>query len=505
MNRTRKFFANVFFSALLSLTTMIAGFILPKTMLVNYGSEVNGLVSSITQFVGYFTIVEAGLAAAAIFSLYKPLAEKNQKEINDVVSTTKQFYYKSGLVFLFLISILALVYPLIVKTSVLQKIDIVFLIFIIGATGVLDFFTLAKYRTLLTADQKLYVISIASIVGVIINTFIIVLLSNIKFNIVLVRLIALIAILIRSSILIIYVKKKYPKISFNERPRKDLLNKRWDALYLQILGSFQNGAPYILLSTFSTLINVSIYSIYNMIMMGVNNLLSIFISGLSSSFGEIIAKKDTSTLQKAYDEFEYIYYNLLTITYSLTFILILPFIKVYTIGITDANYIILEVAILFVLNGLFYNTKTPQGMLIHSAGFYKETKIQTTIQASIIVVLGIILTPKLGVSGVLIASIVSNVYRTIDLIYFVPKYITKMDRKKTISRLIKITILGILIILTGKSLIGEINNYVSWLINSIKMILMSITFILLFDYLFERKMLKAFLLRVKMLFKRKKI
>ena len=66
---------------------MIAGFIVPKIMLLNYGSEINGLVSSITQFINYFVIVEAGLTAAAVF-LYKPLAE-NQHKINEVVSTTK--------------------------------------------------------------------------------------------------------------------------------------------------------------------------------------------------------------------------------------------------------------------------------------------------------------------------------------------------------------------------------------------------------------------------------
>ena len=40
----------------------------------------------------------------------------------------------------------------------------------------------------------------------------------------------------------------------------------------------------------------------------------------------------------------------------------------------------------------FYNIKTPQGMLVISAGLYKETRIQTITQALIIVVLGVILT-----------------------------------------------------------------------------------------------------------------
>ena len=56
---------------------MIAEFIIPCIMLKYYGSEINGLVSSINQFIVYFNLVEAGLSGAAIYVLYKPLAGKN--------------------------------------------------------------------------------------------------------------------------------------------------------------------------------------------------------------------------------------------------------------------------------------------------------------------------------------------------------------------------------------------------------------------------------------------
>ena len=45
---------------------MIAGFITPRFMLTAYGSEINGLISSILQFISYFNLVEAGLSSAAV-------------------------------------------------------------------------------------------------------------------------------------------------------------------------------------------------------------------------------------------------------------------------------------------------------------------------------------------------------------------------------------------------------------------------------------------------------
>ena len=91
MSRTKHFFYNTLSTALLQLLTLLAGFIVPKTMLVYYGSEINGLISSILQFIAYFNLVEAGLSGAAIYALYNPLAQNDQGSINGIVSAAKRF------------------------------------------------------------------------------------------------------------------------------------------------------------------------------------------------------------------------------------------------------------------------------------------------------------------------------------------------------------------------------------------------------------------------------
>ena len=81
-SRSKKFFYNTLFMALLQLVNIPAALIVPRIMLLFYGSEINGLVSSIYQVINYFTLVEAGLSAAAIYALYKPLAEGDNKRIH---------------------------------------------------------------------------------------------------------------------------------------------------------------------------------------------------------------------------------------------------------------------------------------------------------------------------------------------------------------------------------------------------------------------------------------
>lgn len=503
MSRTKKFIYNSITTAMLQICVMFVGFILPRIMLKYYGSEINGLVSSLTQFINYFNLVEAGLSSAAVYALYKPLADKNKDAISEVVSTTKKFYFKAGYIFVCLVIALAIIYPYILNNTILAKYEIFILTIILGASGFLDFFTLAKYRALLTADQKVYVISISTIIYYILNTIIIAVLASFGVNIIFTRLIALLAILIRSIILKIYVNKKYKYIDYKYKTNNQLLNKRWDALYLQILGTIQTGAPVVILTLCQSLVTVSIYTIYNMIIGGINGILSIFSNGLSSSFGDIIIRKEEQTLKKATKDFEYIYYNVITVIYSVAMVTIMPFVELYTRGISDANYYLPIVGALFVINGFLYNLKTPQGMLVISAGLYKETRKQSTIQGVIILVLGFALAPRYGIIGVLIAAIASNVYRDIDLLIFIPRKLTHLPIVETLIKQIKSILLIVLIILTCSMIQYKIASYHEWIIFAIICCIISIIEILVYDMLFCRKDLKSIFNRIKELFRRK--
>ena len=76
--KKNKTFTNTIFSILLQLVTIISGFIIPRLLLSTFGSEVNGLVSSINQFLNYITLIEGGLTGVITASLYKPLLNKDK-------------------------------------------------------------------------------------------------------------------------------------------------------------------------------------------------------------------------------------------------------------------------------------------------------------------------------------------------------------------------------------------------------------------------------------------
>ena len=72
--RSKKAIYNIITSIILQLIMIVYGFVVPKIIINNFGSDVNGLVSSITQFLAYITLLESGFGPVVKSALYKPIA-----------------------------------------------------------------------------------------------------------------------------------------------------------------------------------------------------------------------------------------------------------------------------------------------------------------------------------------------------------------------------------------------------------------------------------------------
>ena len=502
MNRTQKFALNSLTSMISQIVVMAAGMITPRLMIATYGSEMNGLVSSLNQFISYITLVEAGIGGAAIYSLYKPIAEQDQNRISSIVVAAKKSYRQAGYIFSAGIFILAVVYGFLSNAENVSFGTIFILTIILGVNGCFDFFFVAGDRVLLTADQRNYIISLATIINTVLRTLIICVMAAHHMNVLLLYGCAASLILIKAGIIVCYSRNNYSYIDKNAYPDKSAMEKRWEVIYQQILGIVQTGAPTVLATILLNLVSVSVYSIYNMVISGINGVLSIFISGLPAGFGDLIARNEDTTLRKTVSEFEVAYYYILSIVYGLAYALIMPFVSVYTRGLSDSNYYYPLLGAVIVINGLLYNIKTPQSMLIVSAGMYKETRWRVTIQGLIIIVCGAIGGQVAGMVGIMLGSCLSNLYRTIDLLFFTPKYITHASPLKSVLRMILVIVNIVLIY--GASLVYSpiCVSYLQWIKLAIVYGIWAVIVVTVSAYALERKEFLSVMRRVLSLVKR---
>lgn len=105
-DRKQRLKLNSITSLVNQLLTLACGFVFPKLILQFYGSSVNGLVTSITQFLNIITFLDLGVGTVVTSSLYKPLATNDVDEISRIFVSAKRFFRKIAIVFLIYIAIL---------------------------------------------------------------------------------------------------------------------------------------------------------------------------------------------------------------------------------------------------------------------------------------------------------------------------------------------------------------------------------------------------------------
>ena len=436
-NRTGAFISNTLSTLLLQIITIIVGFIVPRSIIGAYGSATNGLVTSITQLVGYIQLVEAGISSAAVFQLYAPLAKGDVSEVSRIVSAAKGFYYKSGGIFTAGLLALALVYPLAVDVHGMSATEVFVLVLALGATAFLDFFTLAKYQVLLTATQHNWVIQLGTIVYKVLYALVVISLASPGIPIAAIYVVAIVPIVLRSLVLIFYAKRHYPEVDFSADARGLKLDQRWDAFFLQVLGAVQSGAPTVI-ATFvlGDLSMVSVMAVYLLVANGIQNAVNSVTQGTQASFGDVIARGETGTLQRSFREFQVVVYGVSGLLCGVAMALTVPFVRLYTAGVADVNYVYPIIGYLAILNVLLYHLKTPQGLLVMSAGLYRDTRLQTSLQTVILIVGSVAFGMLWGVPGILLGCCLSNLYRDIDLMFFIPRRVTRTMPSETLGLMV---------------------------------------------------------------------
>ncbi len=124
-----------------------------------------------------------------------------------------------------------------------------------------------------------------------------------------------------------------------------------------------NNTDLVLLTLFlqtGSLLEVSVYSVYNMVAYHIASIVSSFSGSLSSGFGQLFAIREEETLRRAFDTYEYLYDMVLFLCYTCMACLLAPFIQIYTRGIQDVRYLRLELVLLFPLIGLLQNIRIPR-------------------------------------------------------------------------------------------------------------------------------------------------
>lgn len=479
---------NTVSSLLFQITTIICGFILPRLILGSFGSKVNGLVNSIAQFLHIVTFLELGVGAVVQSSLYKPLAEHDVTQTSKIIRSAGRFFSKIAIILLVYISVLGVLYPALVNKD-FGYIYTSTLILSISISTFAQYYFGVVDRLLLSADQRGYIQYTAQTITLILNTAACATLIKLGASIHIVKLTTSIIYLIRPIALRIYVNRNYDidrKIKYSGEPIK----QKWNGIAQHVAAVVLDQTDIIVLTSLSTLTNVSIYSVYHLVIYGVKNLFLSLTNGFQALMGEMLAKNEIEKLKRLFGWTEWLLHTGTVFVFGCTGVLVVPFVMVYTKGITDANYILPLFALLITVAHAVHCLRLPYNILILAAGHYKQTQGNYIIAALMNIIISVLTVRAWGLIGVAIGTLCAMLYQTVWMAVYDSKHILNIPINGFIKHIIVDVITSVVAgVLTFRIPIASI-SYASWIKLAIIDVLTWIVVITLMNTIFYREEMK---------------
>lgn len=490
---------NFIWDILFYAVTIILGFFAPRMILLYYGSEVNGLSATITQILNIMLLLQAGASTAAVFSLYKPVADNDYQEIGEKLSAAENFFRKIAFLFL-LIMLAGAAVTAVIATSGIRPLLIFYSFVLLGLRSFLDLLFTSKFRIIFTVDQRKYIISIASLIEQ--TIYYTLLFLTIYLHLTFIWLFVwyfagcIVKIVFLRSCYAKYYKEKIPK------SKKSMLSKipgRNYSLANEVSHSAVGASPsVIMMILYNGFIQASIFTVYNLVSSSLALIGNALYSSFAPGFGNLIACGDQKNINRVFCFFQYFFTMFNTLLYMCTMYLLVPFVTLYTSNVNDADYVNVTLAVLIVVSSMVSAYRIPYNIAVSSFGFFKETWVQPVVTAVISIAISFALGKidfTLIITGLIFFYIVNFVYQHFKIKKLVP-YLQAEKMYKHIA----ISAVGIAAAYLASVYFPiKTLSVFNWLLAALFALILSALYIVITTFLFEREFLsdlRTYIMRI---------
>lgn len=385
----------------------ILSFVSRTVFISSLGAEYLGLNGLLTNVLGMLTLVEAGLGASIMYSLYKPISMNNIIQIK----TLMNFYRKAYLVIAIIVTILGLsllpFLPLILKETNIENIYVIYLIFLLN--------TVAPYlyihkNSFLNVCQKGYIVTGIYSISTIVTTALKIWILHTTSNYILYLIIESSVIIFTSVCLAILVNRMYPYLREKVSTKLDTetrkgITKNVKAMVLQNIGNYLVvGTDNIIIASFVSVTAVGLYSNYNMLIEISRTFINQIFNNIYHSVGNLVAKENTEKVYSIYKTYRLLNFWLYSVSTIFLIIMLEPFINLWL-----GQEFLLESNLIYILMFIFFERGMRNSIttLKTTSGIFHEDRYAPLCQAVINLVVSITLVQKIGITGVFIGTLVS--------------------------------------------------------------------------------------------------
>lgn len=420
MNRNRMVVLNGIIVSSTTILCAVLGMVEVSLFIKCYGADINGLIQTGNQVLNYIVLIEAGLSAAFLYKMYKPIAENDNKQLSAFYNGFRKSMSKAVNIMLYVAILISAIYPLLIRKSDIKYLTVFSIFLLLSLKVILPYkITMVPKYMIIAKEQKYKAELIGGLTrGITYITEIVLLTVIINFNFVIsvqvVLLVSVIISLIDGILFHIVMQHIYGNtldktVAPNNTPNK--MSK--DLLVHNISRMVFSSTDNIIISTMGSLEAVTVYSSYNMVVGQVIEMAQKFMDGVTATLGIKIAHED----KNSYNVFKEMLagsYWLGGIIASVFICMINEFVSLW-IG---KEYCVNIINIILFSMVLYCGIILPCIQVARNAcGLYRESRNFTAIQAVINLLITILLVPKLGIMGALIGTVFARVAITVPCNY----------------------------------------------------------------------------------------
>ena len=431
-NRTKKSILNAEVELSFYFLTLIVTFFSRKIFLDNLSADFIGLIGTLLSILGFLNLSELGIGLSVSYFLFKPLADKNQEKIAEILSLLGFLYKRIGVFILLIGGLVSLCFPLIFGNSNMPLSIVYFAFFSFLGSSAIGYFINYR-RILLDADQKIYLVSIYGKSFDLLKSVLQIVLALYFKNLYLWVAVEFIASLIQCVVLNWKINKEYPWLNTDKNKGASLLKeypeiitKTKQIVIHQMKDFLLTKSDEIMIFAFVSLKMVAYYGNYVMIITKISTLFLTIFSGTASGIGNLVAESDKTHTMNIFWQLSSVKYLIAGIlVFSLSF-LINPFIAWWLGKEYQLNWIIVA---LFMINLYIMQTRSIIDMFNHSYGLYGDVW-SAWAEGIINILVTIVIAINWGIIGILSGKIISLFF---IVVLWKPYYLFSQGFKESIA------------------------------------------------------------------------
>lgn len=405
---------NIYWGIINRVLSLVFPFIIRTIIIKKLGSEYLGLGSLYTSILQVLSLSELGISSAITYSMYKPVAENDYKEIKALLSFYKTIYKKIGIIIFSLGVCLLPFLEYLINGDVKVDINIYLLYVLYLLNASISYLLFAYKSSILVATQRNDIESkLTSAVNIgmyLLQVLILYLIPNYYLYYVITPLAAIALNIIRSYI----VNKIYPQYIGSEQLNDDEIKAIWEKVKSLIIykigGIVSNSADNIVISSFLGLTVLAIYNNYYYIISALFSILVIYYESMKSGIGNSLVLESKEKNEDTFNALMLLQGWIVGWCSICLMCLFQPFMRIWV-----GTKLMFATPIVFLFAVYFYVWKIQD--IVHTfkeaLGFWEKDKFRPLISSVFNLSLNLATVKLLGIYGVIISTILSEILITL--------------------------------------------------------------------------------------------